>query len=142
MLMVFKIYLQKPLRCQSAPPWTGTIRMRKTPVPAMPVASQRPMTPHIHLPRSLDSNTSLSTLSAPLFTEDRHSSISEDDMEICNAEITLINRQNKLNKISMTHSTGGRPTSTPSTNSKSNEDIGRTKLVKMDIDTGDHIHYI
>ena len=36
-------------------------------------------------------------------------------MEICNAEITLINRQNKLNKTSVTHSTGGRPTSTPST---------------------------
>ena len=73
------------------------------------------MTPHIPLPRSQDSNTSLSTLSAPLFTEDRYSSISDDDVEICDAEITLINRQNKLNKTSTTHSTRGRPTSTPST---------------------------
>ena len=73
------------------------------------------MTPRILLPRSQDSNTSLSTLSAPLFTEDRYSSISNDDVELCNAEIMLINRQNKLNKTSTTHSTGGRPTSTPST---------------------------
>ena len=81
-----------PLRCQSTPPQTGTVRMRETPVPAVPAASQRPMTPRIPLPRSQDSNTNLSTLSAPLFTEDRYSSISNDDMEICDAEIMLINR--------------------------------------------------
>ena len=104
-----------PLRCQSTPPRTDAIRMRETPVPAVPAPSQRPMTPCIPLPRSQDSNTSLSTLSAPLFTEDRYSSISNDDVETCNAEITLINRQNKQNKTSTTHSTGGRPTSTPST---------------------------
>ena len=104
-----------PVRCQSTPPQTGTIRMQETPVPTVPVASQRLMTPCISLPRSQDSNTSLSTLSAPLFTEDSYSSISDDDMEICNAEITLIHRQNKPNKTSMTHSTGGRPTSMPST---------------------------
>ena len=92
-----------PLRCQSIPPWTGTIRMPETPVPAVPAASQKPMTPHITLPGSQDSNTSLSTLSAPLFTEDRYSSISDDDVEICDAEITLINRQNKPNKTSTTH---------------------------------------
>ena len=104
-----------PLRCQSTSPRTGTVRMRETPVSAVPAASQKPMTPRIPLPRSQDSNTSLSTLSAPLFTDDRYSSISDDDMEICDAEITLINRQNKLNKTSTTHSTGGRPTSMPST---------------------------
>ena len=104
-----------PLRCQSTPPWTGTVRMQETPVLTVPAASQKPMTPCIPLPRSQDSNTRLSTLSAPLFTEDRYSSISDDDVEICNAEITLINRQNKPNKTSTTHSTGGRPTSTPST---------------------------
>ena len=104
-----------PLRCQSTPPQTGAIRMQETPVPAVPVASQKPMTPHILLPRSQDSNTSLSTFSAPLFTEDRYSSISDDDVEICDAEITLINRQNKPNKTSTTHSTGWRPTSMPST---------------------------
>ena len=81
-----------PLRCQSTPPWTGTIRMQKTPVPAVPAASQRLMTPCIPLSRLQDSNTSLSTLFAPLFSEDRYSSISNDDVEICDAEITLINR--------------------------------------------------
>ena len=72
------------------------------------------MTHHIPLPRSQDSNTSLSTLSAPLFTGDRYSSISNDDVEICDAEIPLINRQSRPNKTSTTHSTGGRPASMPS----------------------------
>ena len=81
-----------PHRCQSTLPQTGTVRMQETPVPAVPVASQRPMTPRIPLPRSQDSNTSLSTMSAPLFTEDRCSSISNDDVEVCDAEVMLINR--------------------------------------------------
>ena len=81
-----------PLRCQSTPPWTGTVRMWETPVPAVPVASQRLMTPRIPLPRTQDSNTSLSTMSAPLFTEDRCSPTSDDDVEVCDAEVTLINR--------------------------------------------------
>ena len=81
-----------PLRCQSTPPWTGTGRMQETPVPAVPAASQRLITPCIPLPRSQDSNTSLSTMSAPLFTEDRCSSISDDDMEVCDEEVMLINR--------------------------------------------------
>ena len=80
-----------PLRCQSTPPRTGTVRMQETPAPTVPVASQRPMTPRIPLPRSQDSNTSLSTMSASLFTEDRCSSISNDNMEVCDAEVMLIN---------------------------------------------------
>ena len=96
-----------PLRCQSTPPWTGTVRMWETPVPMVSAASQRLMTPHIPLPRSQSSNTSLSTMSAPLFTEDRCSSISN--------EVMLINRRNKPNQTFTTHSIGGRPTSTPST---------------------------
>ena len=81
-----------PFRCQSTPPQTGAVRMREMPVPAVPAASQRPMTSCIPLPRTQDSNTSLSTMSAPLFTEDRCSSISDDDVEVCDAEVTLINR--------------------------------------------------
>ena len=54
-----------PLRCQSTPPWTDTVRMWETPVPAVPAASHRLMTPCIPLPRSQDSNSSLSTMSAP-----------------------------------------------------------------------------
>ena len=63
-----------PLRCQSTPSQTGTVRKQENRVPAVPAASQRQMTPCILLPRSQDSNTSLSTMSAPLFTEDRCSS--------------------------------------------------------------------
>ena len=104
-----------PFRCQSTPPRTGAVRMQETPVPTVPVASQRLMTPRIPLPRPQDSNTSLSTMSAPLFTEDRCSSISNDDIKACDAEVMLINRRNKPNQTFTTHSTGGRPTSTPST---------------------------
>ena len=81
-----------PLRCQSTPPWTDADRMWETPVPAVPAASHRPMTPCIPLSRSQDSSSSLSTMSAPLFTEERCSSISDDDMEVCDAEVMLINR--------------------------------------------------
>ena len=81
-----------PLRCQSTPPQTGTARMWETPVPAVPGTSHRPMTPCIPLPRSQDSSSSLSTMSVPLFTEDRCSSISDDNVEVCDAEVTLINR--------------------------------------------------
>ena len=81
-----------PLRCQSTQPQTDAVRMQEMPVPAVPAASHRPMTPCISLPRTQDSNTSLSTMSAPLFTEDRCSSISDDDMEVCYTEVTLINR--------------------------------------------------
>ena len=78
-----------PLRCQSTPPQTDTFRMWETPVPA---ASHRPLTPRIPLPKSQDSSSSLSQMSAPLFTEDRCSSSSDDDLEVCDAEVTLINR--------------------------------------------------
>ena len=81
-----------PLRCQSTPLQTDAVRMWETPVPAVPAASHRPMTPRIPLPRSQGSNSSLSTMSAPLFTEDRGSSISDDNVEVCNAEVMLINR--------------------------------------------------
>ena len=74
-----------PLRCQSTPPQTDTVRMWETPVPA--VTSHRPLTPCIPLPKSQSSSSSSSQMSAPLFIEDRYSSSSDDD-----AEITWINR--------------------------------------------------
>ena len=52
----------------------------------------RPSTPRIPLPKSQDSISYLSQMSAPLFTEDRYSSSSDDCLEVCNAEIMLINR--------------------------------------------------
>ena len=80
------------LRCQSTPPQTDTVRMWETPVPGVTAASHRPMTPCIPLPRSQDSSSSLSQMSAPLFTEDRCSSSSDDNLEVCDAEVTLLSR--------------------------------------------------
>ena len=104
-----------PLRCQSTPPWTDTARMWETPVPAVPTASHRPSTPCIPLPKLPNYSSSSSQMSASLFIEDRYSSSSDDDLEVCDAEITLINRQNRPNQTFTNHSTGGRPTSTPTT---------------------------
>ena len=81
-----------PLRCQSTPPRTDTVKMQETLVPAVPTTPHRPFTPCIPLPKSQDSSSNLSQMSAPLFTEDRYSSSSDDDLEVCDAEITLINR--------------------------------------------------
>ena len=63
-----------PLRCQSTPPQTDRVKMQETPVPAVPTMSHRPLTPRIPLPKSQDSSSNLSQMSAPLFTEDRYSS--------------------------------------------------------------------
>ena len=104
-----------PLRCQSILPRTDTVKMWETPVPAVPTTPHRPLTLHIPLPKSQDSSSNLSQMSAPLFTEDRYSSSSDDNLEVCDAEITLINRCNKPNQTFTHHSTGGRPTSTPTT---------------------------
>ena len=89
--------------------------MQKTPVPSVPATSHRPLTPRIPLPRLQDSSSSLSQMSVPLFTEDRCSSSSDDDMEVYDAEVTLINRQNRPTQTFMNHSTGGRLTSMPTT---------------------------
>ena len=82
------------LRCQSTPPRTDTVRMRETPVPAVPTASHGPLTPRNPLPKLQNSSSSLSQMSALLFIEDRYSSSSssDDDLEVCIAEIMLINR--------------------------------------------------
>ena len=103
------------LRCQSTPPRTDTVRMQVTPVPAVPTASHTPLTPHILLPKSQNSSSNISQMSAPLFIEDRYSSTSDDDLEVYDAEITLINRWNRPNQTFMHHSAKERPTSMPTT---------------------------
>ena len=81
-----------PLRCQSTPPQIDTVKMWETLVPEVPTTPHRPLTPRIPLPKSQDSSSNVSQMSAPLFTEDRYSSSSDDDLEVCDAEIMLINR--------------------------------------------------
>ena len=103
-----------PLRCQSTPTQTGTIKMQETTVPAVPAAAQKLTTPCIPLPTSPNSGSHLSQLSAPLFTEDRYSSTPEEELEV-DVEVTLINRRNKPNRTFMHNSMTGRPTSTPTT---------------------------
>ena len=96
------------------PPQTGTVRMQETPVPAVLAAPQKPITPRIPLPTSPNSGSHLSQLSAPLFTEDRCSSTSGEELEV-DAEVTLINRRNKPNRTFTPNLTTGRPTSTLTT---------------------------
>ena len=104
-----------PLRCQSTPPRTDTVRMWETPVPAVPTTSHRLLIPRIPLPKSQNSSSSLSQMSAPLFVEDRYSSSSDDNLEVCNAEIKLINRQNRPNQTFTHHSAKETPASMPTT---------------------------
>ena len=79
-------------RCQSTPPpQDQQVRMRETPVPALQPAPARPLTPRVPLPKSQDSGSHLSQMSAPLFTEDRCSTSSEDETTACDAEVTFIN---------------------------------------------------
>ena len=47
-------------RCQSMPPWTDTVKMWETPVPTVPPAPHRPLTPCIPLLKSKDSSSYLS----------------------------------------------------------------------------------
>ena len=100
-------------RCQSTPP--PIVKMWETPVPALPPIQQRPLTPCIPLPKSQDSGSYSSQMSVPLFTEDRYSSSSEDDLAMCDAEITQINRQNEPPQAFAHNSTTERPTSTLAT---------------------------
>ena len=92
-------------RCQSTPPQADTVKMWETPVPTVPPAPQRPLTPCIPLPKSQNSGSYLSQMSTPLFTEDRYSPSSEDDVAVCDAEITQINRQNELPQAFVHNST-------------------------------------
>ena len=66
---------------------------------------------HTPLPTSPTSGSQQSQLSAPLFKEDRYSSTSEEETE-ADAEVTLINSRNQLNRTFAHNSTTEKPTST------------------------------
>ena len=81
-------------RCQStppSPPKDQQVRMWETPVPALQPGPARPLTPRVPLPKSQDSGSHLSQMSAPIFTEDRCTTSSEDETAACDAEVTFIN---------------------------------------------------
>ena len=69
---------------------------------------------HMPLPTSPTSGSQQSQLSAPLFKEDRYSSTSEEETE-ADAEVTLVNGKNQLNRTFAHNSTTEKPTSTPTT---------------------------
>ena len=70
------------------------------------------MPTHTPLPTSPTSGSQPSQLSAPLFKEDRYSSTSEKETEV-DAEVTLINGRNQLNRTFAHNSTTEKPMSTP-----------------------------
>ena len=72
------------------------------------------MPTHTPLPTSPTSGSQPSQLSAPLFKEDRFSSTSEEETE-ADAEVTLINGRNQLNRMFTHNSTTEKPMSTPTT---------------------------
>ena len=72
------------------------------------------MPTHTPLLTSPPSDSQPSQLSAPLFKEDRYTSTSEEEKE-ADAEVTLINGRNQLNRTSMHNSITEKPMSTPTT---------------------------
>ena len=108
---------QKPAHTPQLPaqsPQANPVRMTETPVPMLPPAQHRPLTPRIPLPTSPTSGSQLSQLCAPLFKEDRCSSTLEEEVEV-DAEVTRINGRNQPNRTFTHNSTTGRPTSTLTT---------------------------
>ena len=63
---------------------------------------------------SQNSGSHLLQLSAPLFTEDRYSTSTDNDQEICDAEVSKITRQTPVQTTAMSIPSI-RPVSTPST---------------------------
>ena len=68
-------------------PQANPVRMTETPVPMLPPAQHRPLTPRIPLLTSPTSGSHLSQLSVPLFTDDGCSSTSVEELEE-DAEVT------------------------------------------------------
>ena len=67
---------------------------QQAPAHALPPSPARVDTPQVSFQTlSQNSGSHLSQLSAPLFTEDRYSTSTDDDQEICDAEVSKITRQ-------------------------------------------------
>ena len=97
-------------RAQPTPPLAYASRMQETPVPTVPSALPRPLTPRVQLPNSQFSGSHLSQLSGPLFTEDQYSISSGSDQESCDAEVDHITHHKTPPKASTVPILPGRPT--------------------------------
>ena len=105
-------------RCQSTPPpppQDQQVRMRETPVPALQPVPARPLTPRVLLPKSQDSGSRSSPMSAPLFMEDRCTTSPEDETAACHAEVTLIYNRRTPSQSATVPFSPERPMSTPTT---------------------------
>ena len=89
--------------------------MRETPVSALQPAPARPLTPRVPLPKSQDSGSHLSQMSAPLFTEDRCGTSSEDETTAYDVEVTFINDRRTPSRAITVTFPPGQPISTPMT---------------------------
>ena len=80
-------------RSQSTPPQLGPVHQQQAPAQAVPPSPARLGTPQVPFQTlSQNSGSHLSQSSAPLFTEDRYST-STDDQGNCDAEVSKITRQ-------------------------------------------------
>ena len=91
-------------------PQATSAERTETTAPMLPPGPHRPLMPLMPLPTS---PTSSSWSSAPLFKEDKYSSISEEESEV-DTEVTFIHGRNQLNGTFVNNQTK-RPTSTPTT---------------------------
>ena len=96
-------------------PLDQQVRMQETPVPALQPAPARPLTPRVLLPKSQDSGSCSSQMSAPIFTEDRCNTSSEDETAACDAEVTFINDRRTPSRSATVPFSPGQPMSTPTT---------------------------
>ena len=79
---------------QSSPPLLSLSHPQQAPMHTIPSSSSRACTPQIPFKTiSQNSVSHISQISAPLFTEDRCSTSTDDDQEICDVEVSKITRQ-------------------------------------------------
>ena len=79
---------------QSTPPRLGPMHQKQVPTHAVPPSPARVGTPQVPFQTlSQNSGSHLSQLSAPLFTEDRYSTSTDDDQEDFDSEVSKITRQ-------------------------------------------------
>ena len=72
-------------------------------------------TPQVPFQRlSQNSGSHLSQLSAPLFTEDRYSTSTDNDQDNCDAKVSMITRQRTPSQVTTMVMSPKRPVSTPS----------------------------
>ena len=95
-------------------PQAISVRRMETPAPMVPPGPHRSLTPRMPLPTSPTSSSQPSQSSAPLFKEDKYSSISEEETEV-DAEVTFIHGRNQPNRTFAHNPTTERPMSTPMT---------------------------